>query len=62
LIRHIDRTACSIHAAKLPKKAPDFRKLDVFHPAIFEAVQVRQQALAMQLTNATIRKLLKKED
>ncbi len=49
-------------AAKLPKKAPDFRKLDVIHPAIFEAVQVRQQALAMQLTNATIRKLLKKKE
>ena len=49
-------------AEKLPKKAPDFRKLDVIHPAIFEAVQVKQQALAMQLTNATIRKLLKKKE
>jgi len=49
-------------AATLPKKAPDFRQLDVVHPAIFEAVQVRQQALAMQLTNATIRKLLKKKE
>jgi hypothetical protein len=49
-------------AAKLPKKAPDFRKLDVIHPAIFEAVQVKQQVLAMQLTNATIRKLLKKKE
>ena len=49
-------------AAKLPKKAPDFRKLDVTHPAIFEAVQVRQQALAMQLTNATIRRLLNKKE
>jgi len=46
----------------LPKKAPDFRKLDVTHPAIFEAVQVRQQALAMQLTNATIRRLLNKKE
>jgi hypothetical protein len=49
-------------AAKLPKKTPDFRKLDVIHPAVFEAAQARQQALAMQLTNATIRKLLKKKE
>ncbi len=48
-------------AAKLPRKQPDFLKLDVVHPGIYEAMQAKQQALAMQLTRTTIRKLMNKK-
>ena len=48
-------------AAKMPRKKPDFLKLDVVHPGIYEAMQAKQQALAMQLTRTTIRKLMNKK-
>ncbi len=48
-------------AAKLPRKRPDFLKLDVVHPGIYESMQAKQQALAMQLTRTTIRKLMNKK-
>ncbi len=48
-------------AATLPRKAPDFLKLDVVHPGIYEAMQAKQQALAMQLTRTTLRKLMNKK-
>jgi hypothetical protein len=48
-------------AAKMPRKKPDFLKLDVVHPGIYEVMQAKQQALAMQLTRTTIRKLMNKK-
>ena len=48
-------------AAKMPRKKPDFLKLDVVHPGIYEQMQAKQQALAMQLTRTTIRKLMNKK-
>ena len=43
------------------ERVPDLRIFDVIGPASFEAVQVRQQALAVQFAHATIKKLLKKK-
>ncbi len=48
-------------AEKMPRKKPDFLRLDVVHPGIYEAMQAKQQALAMQLTRTTIRKLMNKK-
>mgnify|MGYP001368391993 CR=1 FL=1 len=47
---------------KMPKKQPDFYKLDVVHPSIYESSQARQEALAKQLTNSTLRKIIKKKN
>lgn len=59
----IFRQNCVLYtrAAKMPRKKPDFLKLDVVHPGIYEAMQAKQQALAMQLTRTTIRKLMNKK-
>ncbi len=48
-----------VRAARMPKKLPDFERLDVVHPAAWEALQERQRALALQLTRSTIRQLSK---
>ncbi len=48
-----------VKAARMPKAMPDFNRLDVVHPAAWEAMQDRQQALALQLTRSTIRQLSK---
>ena len=44
-------------AKRMSKKLPDFDRLDVVHPAAWEALQERQKALALQLTRSTIRQL-----
>ena len=48
-------------AVKMPKKSPDFLKLDVIHPGTYESLQAKQKALAMQLTRTTLRKLMNKK-
>ena len=48
-------------AQKMPRKMPDVGKLDVVHPGIYESMQAKHQALAMQLTRTTIRKLMNKK-
>jgi len=50
-IEPLFRQNCVLYtrAAKMPRKKPDFLKLDVVHPGIYEAMQAKQQALAMQL-------------
>jgi hypothetical protein len=55
------RQNCVLYAraARMPKKLPDFERLDVVHPAAWEALQERQRALALQLTRSTIRQLSK---
>ena len=50
-----------VRPPKMPRKKPDFLKLDVVHPGTYEAMQAKQQALAMQLTRTTIRKLMNKK-
>jgi hypothetical protein len=53
------RQNCVLYAraVRMPKKLPDFERLDVVHPAAWEALQERQRALALQLTRSTIRQL-----
>ena len=55
------RQNCVLYAraARMPKKLPDFERLDLVHPAAWEALQERQRALALQLTRSTIRQLSK---
>jgi len=53
------RQNCVLYAraARMPRKLPDFERLDMVHPAAWEALQERQRALALQLTRSTIRQL-----
>lgn len=50
-----------VRTKKMPRKKPNFMNLDVVHPGIYESTQAKHQALAMQLTRTTIRKLMNKK-